>query len=101
MGGSSSKPAKYGAPGELGGLRGVAYSAALSAASNSPLLVATGTLEIHQYNAATADRRLRLRRPNGSLITSVAFCPNSPFGFVMLAGTQQGTVSVFALDSLK
>lgn len=103
MGSSSSslKPAKYGSPGDLGALRGVVYSAARTAAAPCSLMVAVGSLFVDQYNYETADRRLRVRRANENLITSFAVCPNSPFGCVMLAGTQHGAVALYALDTLK
>lgn len=98
---ASGPPALYGTPGELGPLRGVVHSALRTAAAQTPLILAVGSLYVDQYNAESADRRQRIRRSNDSLITSVAFCTQSPFGFVALTGTLQGTVALYAVDSMR
>lgn len=101
MGSSTSRPAKYGTPGELGPMRGVAFSLAKSSAAPLPLLLSCGTLYVDQYNFESGDRRLRVKRNNGSLISATAFAPFSPFGFVMLCASTAGQVSLYAIDSLK
>lgn len=98
---AAGPPALYGTPGELGPLRGVVHSALRTAAAQTPLVLAVGSLYVDQYNAESADRRQRIRRSNDSLITSVAFCTQSPFGFVALTGTLQGTVALYAVDSMR
>lgn len=99
---TSSKPLKYGVPGDMKDVLSLAYCRIKNPSTGVlPVLIAVCSDTIHQFNGMTSDRRLRKSRPKNSLITCAAFKSKTSYGYLMAVGTTRGEVVLYDAATFK